>query len=202
MRKTCHTCKHHSISSSDEPCCTCMSVTNYDRWEPDINTNEFPFTDADRELFMRAMKPDEFDRQAEQAPVAAQAQEGGAKQTDGKLPLQLTPWLSVMEMVRVLEFGAQKYDSWNWSKGLSFMGCIASTMRHLIKFISGQDNDDESGLSHIAHAMCNCAFLLHFVKMGGGTDDRPAALAGMMDKLSVPDAELWAKYSNVMGIDK
>jgi hypothetical protein len=127
---------------------------------------------------------------------------GGAKQTAGKLPLELTPWLSVMEMVRVLEFGAQKYDSWNWSKGLKYMQTIASTIRHLLKFMSGEDLDDESGLPHVAHAMCNCAFLLHFVKMGGGTDDRPKALAGMMEKLSVPDAELWANYANVMNLDK
>jgi len=127
---------------------------------------------------------------------------GGAKQTAGKLPLELTPWLSVMEMVRVLEFGAQKYDAWNWSKGLKYMSCIASTMRHLLKFMAGEDLDEESGLSHIAHAMCNCAFLLHFVRMGGGTDDRPKALHGMMSALSVPDAKLWANYANVMGLDK
>lgn len=127
---------------------------------------------------------------------------GGAKQMAGKLPLELTPWLSVMEMVRVLEFGAQKYDSWNWSKGLPYMTMIGSTMRHILKFISGEDLDDESGLSHVAHAMTNLAFLLHFVKMGGGTDDRPAALRGMMVALSVPDAKLWANYANVMNLDK
>lgn len=126
----------------------------------------------------------------------------GAKQTDGKLPLDLVPWLSVMEMTRVLEFGAQKYDAWNWSKGLHYMKILAGVMRHILKFIGGQDNDDETGLSHLAHAMCGIAFILHFVKMGGGVDDRPAALAGMMEKLSTPDPKLWSNYAGVGFKDK
>ena len=124
----------------------------------------------------------------------------GSKQTAGKLPIELLPWPAIMEVVRVLEFGAQKYDDWNWSKGVKYMSLLASAMRHIIKFICGEDRDDESGLPHTAHAMCNLMFLTHFHMMGMDEklDDRPAALKNGMCTISEPNQTLWAKYAGFL----
>lgn len=122
----------------------------------------------------------------------------GSKQTAGKLPVELLPWPAVMEVVRVLEFGALKYDDWNWSKGVKMMSLCASAMRHIMKFICGADTDEESGLPHLAHAACNLLFLLHFQQTNrADLDDRPKTLAGGFEKISEPDEPKWKKYAGV-----
>lgn len=87
------------------------------------------------------------------------------KADDGKPDWSLVPFESLEGMVKVLQFGAKKYDSWNWTTGGGFkwMRLFGSTMRHMFAWARGQDLDPESGLSHIYHAQCNLLFLAHYV---------------------------------------
>lgn len=87
--------------------------------------------------------------------------------------MDLISWRTMTELAKVLTFGAKKYAARNWEKGLSFSETFASLQRHAIKWYEGEDIDPETGLSHLAHVMCNTMFLLHFVLTGTGTDDRP-----------------------------
>lgn len=60
----------------------------------------------------------------------------------------------------VLTFGAQKYAAHSWQtvpEGKSRYK--AALIRHLIAHSRGESNDPESGLSHLAHAFCNAAFI-------------------------------------------
>lgn len=100
----------------------------------------------------------------------------GKRYNTGKTKWGLLSWPAVNQLVAVLEFGAKKYDSWNWSKGLSWSECFESLQRHAIAWYQGEDKDPETGLSHMAHVMCNAMFLTHFVLFGSGRDDRPMAL--------------------------
>lgn len=106
----------------------------------------------------------------------------GLRYNEGKRKWGLLSWPALNELVKVLEFGAQKYASWNWSNGLSWSECFESMQRHLLAWYTGEDKDPETGLSHMAHVMCNAMFLMHFIIMGTGRDDRPPALRG--DKLT------------------
>lgn len=124
--------------------------------------------------------------------------DGGAKQLDGKVPFDLTPWGPVWEMTQVLQFGAQKYDSWNWHKGISFATILGGVLRHIIKFMMGEDNDDESGLSHLAHAMCGLSFVLTWVQEGRVELDNRNVGSGELGNMKKPDAELWAKYAGFL----
>lgn len=83
-----------------------------------------------------------------------------------KLDWSLIPWDSVEEILKVLEFGKIKYSSWNWStgEGFKYTRVFNSLIRHLFAWVRGEDNDPESGLSHLAHAGCNIFFLIYFVK--------------------------------------
>lgn len=97
----------------------------------------------------------------------------------GKLDWSLIPWDSVEEILKVLEFGKQKYSSWNWAtgEGFKYTRVFNSLVRHLFAWIRGEDVDPESGLSHLAHAGCNIFFLLYFVKNKArfaNNDDRAA----------------------------
>lgn len=49
---------------------------------------------------------------------------------------------------------------------------LASLKRHIHAFESGEDVDAESGLGHMAHAMCNAMFLVEYSKFRREFDDR------------------------------
>jgi hypothetical protein len=67
---------------------------------------------------------------------------------------------AIEQLAMVLTFGAEKYEAQNWRKGIARGRLIAAALRHLFTYLKGEDRDPESGLSHVAHAMCCCMFLL------------------------------------------
>lgn len=77
---------------------------------------------------------------------------------DDKLKWSYVHFGSLEPMVRVLMFGATKYEPFNWQRGLKKDEILESMQRHLAKLIDGEQNDPESGLSHIGHIMCNAMF--------------------------------------------
>lgn len=96
----------------------------------------------------------------------------GKRFNEGKAKWSLVPQSALLPMVEVLEFGAQKYDAHNWMKGLSITEICESMKRHLDAFMENQDNDPESGLSHIGHIQCNAMFLSWMMKNRPDRDDR------------------------------
>lgn len=76
------------------------------------------------------------------------------------------------QIANVLAFGAKKYAKHNWRKGLEYSRLLDAALRHLLAFADGEDNDPESGLSHIAHAGCCVMFLLWMSRNRTDLDDR------------------------------
>jgi hypothetical protein len=87
----------------------------------------------------------------------------GMRYNDGKLKWSYVHWASIEPMVRVLMFGAQKYEPFNWQKGLKKDEILESMMRHIAKLMDGEMNDPESGLPHIGHIQCNAMFYQYMV---------------------------------------
>ena len=85
---------------------------------------------------------------------------------NGKTNWSLMPFEAVEEINRVLEFGANKYAAWNFTRdgGMNHSRILNSCLRHIFSYMRGQDCDPESGLSHLAHAGCNILFLLYYKK--------------------------------------
>ena len=96
----------------------------------------------------------------------------GDRKNSGKLKWSLVPQSSLAPMVKVLEFGANKYAPHNWMKGLSITEICESLKRHLDSFMEGEDNDPESGLSHIGHIQCNALFLAWMMENRPDLDNR------------------------------
>ncbi len=94
------------------------------------------------------------------------------KADEGKVPLDLISSIALMELGKVLQMGARKYDAHNWRKGLPWSRIIAAAMRHLVAYNGGETRDPESGLSHAAHAMCCFMFLLEYERTRPELDDR------------------------------
>lgn len=82
------------------------------------------------------------------------------------------PLRALESTVRVLEFGAVKYKPGNWAKGMPWSVCFSCAISHLFAATQGELNDQESGLSHLAHAMCNLLFLKSYEKLFPEGDDR------------------------------
>lgn len=83
---------------------------------------------------------------------------------DDKSPLQHLLLEHVDEMCRVFAHAEQKYPRQengepNYFLGHSYFDLLAAIMRHTLAAIGGQSHDPETGFSHIAHIMCNCAML-------------------------------------------
>lgn len=79
------------------------------------------------------------------------------------------------EAARVFGFGAQKYAAWNWTKGMPWSVPAGCALRHQLRIWEGETLDDESGLAHRGHLLCNIIMLVHYETYFREGDDRPPA---------------------------
>lgn len=98
--------------------------------------------------------------------------EGGPKQMDGKLRFDLLPMGPLRQITRVITMGAKKYGDNTYKKGVYWSKYIGAALRHIFAFWGGETYDRESGLHHLAHAITNLMFLLHFEEIHPELDDR------------------------------
>ena len=105
--------------------------------------------------------------------VTGQLTEGLKYDTDKPRMDLIAPDAEVL-LAKVLSFGAEKYDDRNWELGMDWGRVYAAAQRHLTSFWSGEDNDPETGLPHLAHAYCCVMFLIAYQQRGIGKDTRNA----------------------------
>lgn len=55
------------------------------------------------------------------------------------------------------EAGAKKYDDRNWEKGIPASRCFSSAVRHLYRWLNGENKED-----HLAAAAWNIFAIIHF----------------------------------------
>ena len=84
----------------------------------------------------------------------------------------LLPFDALDEVTRVYAAGARKYADDNWLKGYSWRLSLGALLRHISKFMCGEDFDPETGCHHMAHAAWHCLTILTFYLRDLGTDDR------------------------------
>ena len=85
----------------------------------------------------------------------------GRKYDGDKAKLYLLPPKSILEVGKVLTYGAEKYDAENWRKVDDLQNRYTSAaLRHIFAHMDGELEDEETGLSHLAHAMCCLLFKL------------------------------------------
>lgn len=87
----------------------------------------------------------------------------------------LIPKDVLWEVAEVLGWGAtNRGDSErNWEKGLVAGDLVAGLFRHVSQWEAGEDVDEETGKSHLAHAICLLMFLRGLEMRGKLVDDRP-----------------------------
>ncbi len=91
------------------------------------------------------------------------------KDDKGKTRFDLIDFGTMKGIADVLEYGLEKYGAKNSWKTIEnpverYTGAFH---RHFIAHNNGVLFDDESGLPHLSHAMCNLYFLSYFESIAG-----------------------------------
>jgi hypothetical protein len=97
---------------------------------------------------------------------------GGIKHDNGKPRISLIPREALEGAAKALTFGANKYNAHNFKKGIEYSRLVDAVMRHLIAWVDGEDNDFESGLSHLDHALASLSMLKYMEVNKTEMDDR------------------------------
>ena len=100
------------------------------------------------------------------------------KYDDGKERFDLIPAVPLLKLAQIYTYGVGKYGDRNWEKGMKWGRVFAAIMRHLWKWWKGEKVDEESGLSHLAHAAWGCFALLEYETTHPEHDDRPQVMKG------------------------
>jgi hypothetical protein len=120
-------------------------------------------TKCDRNLPFKVQptEPERTWRITAESELSIPEPERSLRYNNGKPDFSLLPMSTLTEVVRVLEYGASKYERNNWLKPTSWDISFACLMRHMSAWQAGEDDDPESGRSHLAHAACNILQMLH-----------------------------------------
>ena len=99
--------------------------------------------------------------------------EDGIKFDNDKVRWDLIPFEFIEEIAKVYTFGAQKYKANSWQKVENAEErYFAALMRHISEYRKGNGDDEESGLSHLDHAIANLAMLIEYEEHFPQGDDR------------------------------
>lgn len=85
----------------------------------------------------------------------------GKKYDQDKMRYDLVPFRGLDDVVRVLTYGATKYGPDNWRNvERAEERYPAAALRHISAYMQGEPYDRETGISHLAHAICSLLFVL------------------------------------------
>lgn len=72
---------------------------------------------------------------------------------------------TVKTIISVLMHGAKKYEDENWRRVPDGRRrYYEAALRHIVAWWEGEKNDPESGLPHLAHAVCCLIFIMEIEK--------------------------------------
>ena len=90
-----------------------------------------------------------------------------AKADAGKVRLTLVPRKIIFAIARIREYGNKKYGaSDNW-KQVEMRRYVNALLRHMTAFVEDYHSvDEESGIPHYKHMICNMAFIADMMARG------------------------------------
>lgn len=94
------------------------------------------------------------------------------KHDHGKPRFDLIPPRPLVEIAEVFAFGAEKYGERNWEAGFKWGRLVRALLGHILAWWMGEENDSESGKSHLAHAGCCLLMLMETRIRYPDNDDR------------------------------
>ena len=93
--------------------------------------------------------------------LIAESASVGKKFDSDKPMMQLLPSKALVEVSKVLSFGANKYGKENWRELDDLQDrYTGGTLRHIFAHMDDEFKDPETNYSHLAHAVCGLLFKL------------------------------------------
>ena len=113
-----------------------------------------------------------------------------------KAPMSFVPPCVLAEIGVGMLDGAIKYGGYNFREaGVRSSVYYDATLRHLFAWAEGEDDDPDSGLSHITKAITSLVVLRDAMIQGKATDDRPPKSAAFYPELNAKAAAIAERYS-------
>lgn len=93
---------------------------------------------------------------------------------EGKVRFSISPMLGIDLVLKVGEFGAKKHGTLGYTQGFPISYWIDAAFRHIFIqwLLKKEDNDQESGLPHLAHGAWNILAALQQMLLKPELDDR------------------------------
>lgn len=87
----------------------------------------------------------------------------GYKETKGKIRPNLLPITELKDVIRVFEYGVEKYSKDNWKHVKEPIEEYSNALsRHLLDYLEGEKKASDSNLPHLAHICANALILMWF----------------------------------------
>lgn len=84
------------------------------------------------------------------------------KHDAGKPMITLIEPQFIKGIAEILTFGANKYEKGNWQKCDDVSRYEDALLRHMYAYLDGEENDPETGKSHLYHVGCCLMFVDYF----------------------------------------
>ena len=92
-----------------------------------------------------------------------------------KAPMHLVPPVAIAYAAMAFKDGASKYGPYNWrEKNISSSVYYGAAKRHMDAWWDGEENAEDSGVHHLAHAMACLMLILDSKEIDMLNDDRPS----------------------------
>lgn len=105
----------------------------------------------------------------------------GKKYDHQKPKYSTVPTLAMKEVMKAFTYGATKYGKHNYSGGMEYSRYVDAAIRHINAFLECEDID-ESGNTHLSHAVASLMMLMDNIALGTGTDDRNKTYNELLNK--------------------
>jgi hypothetical protein len=99
---------------------------------------------------------EEENRIEEQSSDVCVSTTGALRYNSDKPQLSQIDPLFLIGLSDLMTISAKKYSKWNYAKGQNLTTVCDSMSRHLLSFLNGENDDKESGKSHLLHIAANC----------------------------------------------
>lgn len=97
---------------------------------------------------------------------------GAIKNDRAKVSYSDLPPIALEQVAKAFNYGAEKYSKFNYMKGMEYLRYYDACFRHLQEWRKGNDMD-ESGNTHLSHAVASLLMLMENINLSTGTDNRP-----------------------------
>ena len=104
---------------------------------------------------------------------------GAVRDTGGKGRMDLLPMCALLRISKHMEDALTHYPERNWEKGLPMHSMLDSALRHLVKYMDGQTDED-----HLCSATTNLLMAMWTEEKMPNRQDIPSRIKDKVDKFA------------------